>query len=166
MVELVQESHQPINPLDLLEELGSANDWTCDRHSESELLIEMSGHWCEYHMYSVWQEQVSSMFFSCHFDLKVPKAQQKEICALLAKANERLWLGHFDIMAEEGALMYRHTIPLRGLPGASLEQLEDLVEAALMECDRIYPALQMVIWGGSTVKEALDAALMETQGEA
>ena len=62
--------------------------------------------------------------------------------------------------------MYRHTIPLRGLPGASLEQLEDLVEAALMECDRIYPALQMVIWGGSTVKDALDAAVMETVGEA
>ena len=122
MVELVQDSHQPINPLDLLEELGSANDWTCDRHSESELLIEMSGHWCEYHMYSVWQAQVSSMFFSCHFDLKVPRAQQKEICALLARANERLWLGHFDLMAEEGALMYRHNHsparPFRRLPGA------------------------------------------------
>jgi hypothetical protein len=69
-------------------------------------------------------------------------------------------------MAEEGAVMYRHTIPLRGVSGASVEQLEDLVEAALMECDRIYPALQMVVWGGSPVREALDAALLETVGEA
>src|SRR3546814_12711909 len=57
MVELVSDYHHPINPLDLLEELGTANDWTLDRHSESELLIEMGGHWCEYHMYSVWQTE-------------------------------------------------------------------------------------------------------------
>jgi hypothetical protein len=56
--------------------------------------------------------------------------------------------------------------PARGLPGASVEQLEDLVEAALMECDRIYPALQLVVWGNSPVREALDAALLETVGEA
>jgi hypothetical protein len=35
-----------------------------------------------------------------------------------------------------------------------------------MECDRIYPALQMVVWGGSPVREALDAAMLETMGEA
>ncbi len=166
MVELVSDYHHPINPLDLLEELGAANDWTLDRHSESELLIEMSGHWCSYNMYSVWQAEVSSMFFSCHFDMKVPDGRRSEVCELLAQANERLWLGHFDLMSEEGALMYRHTIPLRGLQGASLEQLEDLVDAALMECDRIYSALQLVVWGGSPVSEALDAALMETVGEA
>jgi hypothetical protein len=166
MVELVSEYNHPINPLDLLEELGAANDWTLDRHSESELLIEMGGRWCEYHMYSVWQTDVSSMFFSCHFDMKVPDARRQEVCDLLAHANERLWLGHFDLMAEEGAVMYRHTIPLRGVSGASVEQLEDLVEAGLMECDRIYPALQMVVWGGSPVREALDAALLETVGEA
>src|SRR3546814_3512617 len=40
MVELVSDYHHPINPLDLLEELGTANDWTLDRHSESELLID------------------------------------------------------------------------------------------------------------------------------
>src|SRR3546814_7348709 len=70
-----------------------------------------------------------TLVLSCHFDMKVPEARRQEICDLLAHANERLWLGHFDLMAEEGAVMFRHTIPLRGLPGASVEQLEDLVEA-------------------------------------
>src|SRR3546814_11284618 len=93
----------------------------------------MGCHLCEYHMYSVWQADVSSMFFPCHFDMKVPEARRLEVCDLLAHANERLWLGHFDLMAEEGAVMFRHTIPLRGLTGASVEQLEDLVEAALLE---------------------------------
>src|SRR3546814_3142863 len=63
-------------------------------------------------------------------------------------------------------ILFRHTIPLRGLPSASVEQLEDLVEATLVECDRIYPALQMVVWGGTPVREALETAMLETVGEA
>ena len=47
-----------------------------------------------------------------------------------------------------------------------VEQLEDLVDAAVGECERFYPALQMVVWGGRSVDEALSAALMETVGEA
>ena len=31
---------------------------------------------------------------------------------------------------------------------------------------RFYPALQMVLWGGRSVGEAVEAALMETVGEA
>ncbi len=85
----------------------------------------------------------------------------------MVSANERLWLGHFDICSEDGALLFRHTVPLRGVKGgASIEQLEDLVESAVLECERIYPALQMVVWGGYSVDEALTAALMETVGEA
>ncbi len=38
--------------------------------------------------------------------------------------------------------------------------------AAVGECERFYPALQMVIWGGRSVEEAVQAALMETLGEA
>ncbi len=40
------------------------------------------------------------------------------------------WLGHFDLLSEEGLPLLRHTIPLRGARGASVEQLEDLLDAA------------------------------------
>jgi hypothetical protein len=62
--------------------------------------------------------------------------------------------------------MFRHTIPLRGMPGASIEQLEDVVDTALTECERFYPALQLVVWGGRSVSEAIAAAHMDTIGEA
>src|SRR3546814_17063825 len=122
----------------------------------------MGGHWCEYHMYSVWQADVSSMFFSCHFDMKVPEARRLEVCDLLAHANERLWLGHFDLMAEEGAVMFRHTIQLRGLTGASVEQPEELVEDGIVAGDGTYPALQMDTWGGHPMRDPPDAPAHET----
>jgi len=57
-------------------------------------------------------------------------------------------------------------VPLRGAAGASAEQLEDLIDAALVECERFYPALQMVVWGGRSIADALTVARMDTIGRA
>jgi len=54
----------------------------------------------------------------------------------------------------------------RGRNTVSIEQLEDLVDIALMECERFYPALQFVVWAGRTPKDAMASAMMETAGEA
>ena len=80
--------------------------------------------------------------------------------------NERLWLGHFGLWTEEGVPMFRHAVLLRGLGGASMEQIEDLVDIALSECERFYPAFQFVIWGGKSAPDAISAALLDTVGEA
>jgi hypothetical protein len=44
--------------------------------------------------------------------------------------------------------------------------LEDLVDVALNECERYYPAFQYVIWGGKDPSEAVTAACLDPQGEA
>jgi hypothetical protein len=166
MVSLQPRSEDHRNPLDLLEELVSANDWPFQRASDCELMVEVGGRWSVYRMFIVWQEDLSAIFFSCQLEQKVPDTRRREVCELLAAINEGLWLGHFDLAAEDALLLFRHTIPLRGAPGASVEQLEDLVDAAVVECERFYPALQMVVWGGQTVTTAISAALMDTVGEA
>jgi hypothetical protein len=48
----------------------------------------------------------------------------------------------------------------------SLAAAEVLVESAIDECERFYPVFQFVLWGGKTPREAIAAALIETQGEA
>jgi hypothetical protein len=55
---------------------------------------------------------------------------------------------------------------LRGQRGATVEQLEDLLDVAIQECERHYPAFQFVIWGGRTPEEAMQAAMLEPMGEA
>ena len=62
--------------------------------------------------------------------------------------------------------MFRHTSLLRGGAGFAPEQVEDLVDIAVTECERFYPAFQFVIWGGKTAAEAIAASLLETVGEA
>ncbi len=156
----------PLNPIDVLEELVGANDWSFSRHSDSELMFEIAGHWSGYQMYFLWQHDMSALFFSCQLELRVPDNKRHQVFELLATVNENLWIGHFDLVAEGAAPVYRHTVPLRGAAGASAEQLEDLIDAAVVECERFYPALQLVVWGGRSIADALTVARMDTIGRA
>ena len=106
------------------------------------------------------------MHFTCSFDLKVPEKQRSGLYELLALANERLWLGHFGIERPGGMPVYRHAVLLRGAPGASAESLEDMVDIAITECERFFPAFQFVLWGGKSASDALEAAMLDCAGEA
>src|SRR5947207_12435908 len=140
------EIHSPVgNPIDLVEEIVLANDWSHDRASEEEMVVEISGRWCDYRMYFLWQEELSALHFSCGFDMKVPKRRRGPLYELLALANERLWLGHFDLAAGDASPAFRYAIPLPGSATASFEQVEELVDIALSECQRFYPAFELVI---------------------
>ena len=154
------------NPIDLVEEIVIANDWAHDRADDDELVVEISGRWCDYRLYFVWQEEISALLFSCGFDMKVPKGRRAAIYELLSVANEKLWLGHFDISGEDNSPAFRHAVLLRGMPAASTEQVEDLVDIALSECERFYPAFQLVVWGGKKPDQAIAAAMIDPVGEA
>jgi len=154
------------NPIDLVEEIVCANDWAHDRASEEELVVEISGRWCDYRLYFVWQEELCAMHFSCGFDMKVPKGRRAAVYELLAQANEKLWLGHFDLSTDDNSPAFRHALLLRGAGTGSAEQIEDLVDIAVSECERFYPAFQLVLWGGKRPAEAMAAAMIDPVGEA
>ena len=49
---------------------------------------------------------------------------------------------------------------------ASDRQCDALLSTAVEACERYYPAFQYVTWAGKTAREALQATLFETSGEA
>lgn len=154
------------NPIDLAEEIVLANQWAHDRSSDEELIVEIAGKWSDYRLLFLWQREISALHFSCSFEMKVPKARRVAVLELLAAINERLWLGHFDLVSDDLSPAFRQGVLLRGAGGASVEQLEDLVDIAVTECERFYPAFQLVIWGGKPAEEAIAAAMIEPIGEA
>ncbi len=154
------------NPLDLAEQLVSDRDWLFERPMDEELVAEVQSSWCNFRVWFSWQPELNAVVFSCAYDQKIPEKQRAKIYPLLAAVNEKMWLGHFDLGAEDGLVMFRHAMLLRGGAGASPEQMEDLIDIALVECNRFYPAFQSVLWGGNTVEEALEIAMLDTVGEA
>lgn len=154
------------NPIDLVEQVAHAHDWQCDRRNDVEAAIEIAGQWADLRMFFSWLDDLCALHFACGFELRVPDHQRAAVNELLARVNERMAVGHFDLWADDGLPVFRQSILLRGVGGASVEQLEDLVEIAVTECERFYPAFHYVIWGGKTPAEAVDAAMFETVGEA
>ena len=154
------------NPLDILERIVAAHEWPFDRYSDTEMNVGVDGSWTRYQLWCAWRHDHEALQFSCAYDLKVPAAKMTDMLCLLGLVNERLWLGHFDVWADEGLLMFRHTLLYQGGAGATSEQLESLIEVALRECERYFPAVQFVLWGGKTPAEAVALAMLETEGEA
>jgi hypothetical protein len=159
-------SQPATNPLDVMEQIVGGYEWAFDRRTDTEMAAEAPGKWCDYGLYFSWSREISAMHFTCAFDLKVPSTQRRNLFELLALANERLWIGHFGMDPEDGMPLFRHSMLLRGAPGASVESLEDMIDIALTECERFYPAFQFVLWGGKSPTEALECAMLECAGEA
>ena len=160
----------PTNPLDVLEQIIAANEWAFERRSEGEMAAEAPGKWCDYGLYfSPGPQEISAMHFSCAFDLKVPprSAVPGAVFELLAMANEKpVDRALRDRQRGWRCRVFRHSVLLRGAPGASAESLEDMVDIAITECERFYPAFQFVLWGGKSPADALQAAMLECVGEA
>ena len=154
------------NPLDIVERIVEINEWIFDRRNDQEMAVQVPGTWCDYSLYFAWNEEMEAIHFTCAFDMRVSEKQRPQAYELLALVNDRMWLGHFTVWSDEGLPMYRHAIPFRGAKGPAIEQMEDLVETAVSECERFYPAFQYVIWGGKTAPEAIKAAMIDTIGEA
>ena len=161
-------THRPDNhhPIDIVEKLVEFNEWTFDRRSDEEMAVQVPGSWCDYSLYFAWNDEMEAIHFTCAFDMRVADSQAARVHELLALVNEKLWLGHFSIWVDEGLPMFRATLALRGQKGLTVEQTEDLIETALMECERFFPAFQYVIWGGKEATEAIESAMIDTVGEA
>jgi hypothetical protein len=154
------------NPLDLAELVFMDRDWSFDRASDGELIAETTGAWCKYHVWFTWQADCGGLTLSCSIESKFPKAMLPKVHALLAMANERIWLGHFDVCTEENTIVFRHSMLLRDGAGTTAEHLQEVLDIAVNECERFYPAFQSVIWGDKMPADAIQFALFETVGEA
>ncbi|MFN3077827.1 MAG: YbjN domain-containing protein [Alphaproteobacteria bacterium] len=154
------------NPLDLVEEIVIGHNWEFNRRGPDEMLAEVPGRWSTYSLFFAWSDELQAMHLSSTLDIRVPERRRPVVCELLANVNERMWLGHFILWAEESMPMFRHSVLARDAAAISQEHLASLVDIAITECERFYPAFQFVIWGGKDPEEAVTAAMLDTVGEA
>ena len=154
------------SPITLLEELFAQFEWPYECTSDCEFTAEIEGRWCTYRFIAVWMQEMDCLMVGSLIDLKISQEKWENIDILLSSMNPKVWLGHFEIAPDDDIPAFRYNLSLRGSLGPTPEQIEDIVTSAIMECDRLYPALQFVLWGGKSPEEALEAAMLDTHGEA
>ncbi len=164
LIEFISDSAP--NPLQVVEDVASVNSWAFERSGDDEITILVKGQWTDYQVCFTWMRDIEALHLACTFDIKIPEARRAEVQKLVAFINEQLWVGHFDIWMQSGLIMFRQALPLNGGLTATNLQCEAMLAGAVDGCERYYPAIQFVVWAGKTAREAMDAAMFDTQGEA
>jgi hypothetical protein len=154
------------NPLDVVERIASVNDWSFERAGDDEINILIKGRWNDYQVSFTWMGEIEALHLACAFDIKVAERRRAEVQQLIAQMNEQMWIGHFDLWPKDGLVMFRHALVLTGGVEATDDQCKSVLGTAIDTCERYFPAFQFVLWAGKSAREAMDAAMFETAGEA
>jgi hypothetical protein len=153
-------------PLDVVEQVVAAEEFTYERTADGEVHFTAPGERLSHQAWFAWSGPIETLHICLSVETRSPIRDRAKACDLIALLNERLWLGHFDIWSEDGAIVYRNAIALPGGVLPAPGQVAALIAAAVEAGERFYPAYNYMVWAGKTAQEAVSAAMFETAGEA
>lgn len=165
-IELIRKPKQIANPLKALEAAAAGLEFEMERAGDNELHVMLPGVWRDIGLWFTWRPELATLQMGAPLDLKAPAGRLDEASRLVVMVNERLWIGHFDLWAEDHSIVYRNAALLTAEGGLDSAQGEALIRAAGEAVDRFYPAFNFLIWGGKKPEDALRASLFETHGNA
>ncbi len=154
------------NPLDRVERLAEAYQWAFDRTNPSEVMMRIEGGWSGLTVSLTWRDEFEMLHVAASFDAKIQHGKRPELGRLVGLINEQLLTGHFELWQGDGSLVFRNGLLLSGGAEANDAQCESLIRFAVETCERYFPAVQFVVWGGRNAEAALESSLLETMGEA
>jgi hypothetical protein len=153
--------------LDLIEEFLEANGWQHEREDDEDAVqCICPTRWGDMGALFALRRDPDALHFSLTLDIKPQVARRAALAELVLMANERLWLGHFDFWVEENVILFRHALPLLDRVAPSAGEIRAVMAAASDSAERFVPAFNFVIWAGKSPREAMDAVMFETMGEA
>jgi hypothetical protein len=154
------------DPLERIEAVLDSAGWQYDREEDGTLQAVAETRWGDMGAMFAWRPEPAAIHYSLTLDVKPIDAKRGLLSELIVLANERLWLGHFDYWADEGVVIFRATFPLMEREAPTEGEVKAVVAASVSAVDRFIPAFNFLIWAGKSPREAMDAAMFETHGEA
>lgn len=162
----LREQKSAFNPIDVVEDMAMGNDWPYQRISTDEIMVDLEGRWSEFRLQFFWHSDFHIMHLAAIIELPIDVKIEKEMFELIACLNYRLIIGHFEFTPENRLAAYRISQYYDPPKSAKSSGIEDLIDFALAEIDRFYPAFQFVALGDKSAQEAMSVALLDTMGEA
>ncbi|ACT58012.1 type III secretion system chaperone family protein [Hirschia baltica] len=152
--------------MEIIEQCLTSAEWGAERSDEKSVNCAAPTRWGECGGLFVLRDEPRAVHFSLSVDMRAPNTRRFAVLELLSMVNERLWIGHFEYWSDEGIIMYRHTLPLLYREAPEKGEVEAVMHASAEAIERFLPAFNFVIWAGKSPKQALEAALFDTLGEA
>ena len=156
----------PYDPLDVVEHVLTAENLPFDRNDDGDLAFALAGDWKDYELWFAWRPDADCLQLCCSIDLRAGKARRSAAFELINLINQRVWLGHFEIWADDGEVVFRHSLALPEGERPTMAQTASMIDAAMEAADRFYPAFDFLIAGAKSPEEAMAACMFETVGRA
>lgn len=155
-----------IHPIDIVENIAAYHDWDFDRIGQDQIAMAVEGQWRTYSITLAWSSFDETLRLICTFEMEPPEARLPQLYETLNAVNDQCWAGAFTFWAAQKLMVWRYGLVLSGEQVASAEQIDTLINAAVMSAERYYPAFQLVVWGERTPADALQVAIAEAYGRA
>ena len=105
-LEALEREDELSNPLDRVERIAEAYDWAVSRTNAREVMMEVAGGWSDMTISLNWRDEFEILHVAVSLEMKVPAARRDEVAKLLARINEQLLTGHFDLWHADGSLLF------------------------------------------------------------
>ena len=155
-----------MDPLDVVENVLSAENLPFDRTEDGDLAFALTGDWKDYELWFAWRPEGDCLQLCCSLDLRANNVERGQAHELLSLVNQRVWMGHFEVWPEDGEIVFRHSMALPHGERPTLAQAASMIDAAVEASDRFYPAFDFLIRGAKNPSDAMAACMFETVGRA
>ena len=153
------EKQETYNPIDSIEYILEHDNIVCERRKETELVAEVHGKWDNMLIFFAFEEHMRCLHLSCLLNIGTAAVDRSKMFELLALLNENLWLGHFSYWSEQKMPIFKHSLILQDDEELFVHKIGQIIELAIMECERVYPIFNAVMKQNVEPSEALHAGL-------
>ena len=161
-IDLIDSKSHPIN---LLEEIIISKNWIFERPIEDEIYIEVPTKYSNLIIQVNWLKNQTRIEIRSFFYNKMDFSDNVEIYKLLNLINNRINYGHF-IINENSFPTFKNSIIIKDYKSIKFDLLKELLNYAILESERFFPILQLVLWGGKKAEEAILFFDFKTEGRA
>jgi hypothetical protein len=157
-------TYNAYTPIEMLETMFT--QWDCKhKRVDSRICATMAGHCGSYALGFSWNRDRRILHCYCDMSTKFEDNKLKEITELVFAMNEKLWFGHFGLILSQRMVTFSVSNVIQE-ESAYAEVLEKMIDTVLIECDKFVPAFNMVLETGIPPEKAVEACLMDVEGEA
>ncbi|CUH79007.1 YbjN domain-containing protein [Tropicibacter naphthalenivorans] len=157
---------EELHPIDIVEDIAAHNDWDFDRIGDDQIAMAVEGQWRTYSITLAWSGRDETLRMICTFEMEPPHDRMATLHEGLNLVNDQCWAGAFSYWAAQKLMVYKYGLVLAGGNTASPEQIDTMINAAVLSAERYYPAFQLMSWTDKAPSDALQIAMAEAYGRA
>ena len=154
------------NPIELVARFVVRQDWFLKQTHADGVVVDVPGHWGQYQLRVDWQEDLQVLSVHVMFDLLFDDVPMARLKTLLSDLNDHLFLGHFRLSSDKRQVQLYYVLSLRGAGGATSEQIEDVVDILLGQCEQAAPAFAQLVFAPDQLTLSAGLIMVPVAGQA